>query len=158
MFITSEHFWNKLEYVTFVYIPSNFTSIQVLVTVTFQILRFCTPLLPIVTVISLGTTLNVIRVFSRLHKMGMKVNLLKTEFFKDKLEYLGYLLAPQGIKSLPKKVEAIRRILPLKNRKQLRCFLGMVDDYWDMWKRWSHVLSPLSKAKILGWVDKLCFK
>ena len=46
-------------------------------------------------------------VFSRLHKMGMKVNLMKTEFFKNELEYLGYLLTPQGIKPLPKKVEAI---------------------------------------------------
>ena len=42
--------------------------------------------------------------FSQLHNMGMKVNILKTEFFKDKLEYLGYLLTPQGIKPLPKKV------------------------------------------------------
>ena len=42
-------------------------------------------------------------VFSRLHKMGMKVNLLKTEFFKQELEYLGYLLTPHGIKPLPKK-------------------------------------------------------
>ena len=42
-------------------------------------------------------------VFSRLHKMNMKVNLQKTEFFKTELEYLGYLLTPQGIKPLPKK-------------------------------------------------------
>ena len=51
--------------------------------------------------------------FSRLHKMGMKVNLLKTEFFKQELEYLGYLLTPHGIKPLPKKVEVITRILHL---------------------------------------------
>ena len=30
-------------------------------------------------------------VFSRLHKMGMKVNLMKTEFFKNEPKYLGYL-------------------------------------------------------------------
>ena len=53
-------------------------------------------------------------VFSRLHKMGMTVNLMKTEFFKTELEYLGYLLTPKGIKPLPKKVEAISRILPPK--------------------------------------------
>ena len=74
-------------------------------------------------------------VFSRLHKMGMKVNLLKTEFFKDKLKYLGYLLTPKGIKPLPKKVEAIRCILPPKNRRQLRRFLGMINYYRDMCKR-----------------------
>ena len=71
-------------------------------------------------------------VFSRLHKMGMKVNILKTEFFKDELEYLGYLLTPHGIKPLPKKVEAISRILPPKTRRQLRRFLGMLNYYRDM--------------------------
>ena len=36
------------------------------------------------------THLNKVKVvFSRLHKMGMKVNLIKTEFFKSELEYLG---------------------------------------------------------------------
>ena len=85
--------------------------------------------------------------------MGMKVNLLKTEFFKDELEYLGYLLTPKGIKPLPKKVEAIRHILPPKNRRQLRFFLGMVNYYRDMWKRQSHILSPLSKliSKTVKW-------
>ena len=92
-------------------------------------------------------------VFSRLHKMGMKVNLLKTEFFKDELEYLGYLLTPHGIKPLPKKVEAISRILPPKTKRQLRRFLGMVNYYRDMWKRRSHILSPLSKlvSKSVKW-------
>ena len=84
-------------------------------------------------------------VFSRLHKMGMKVNLMKTEFFKSELEYLGYLLTPQGIKPLPKKVEAIQRILPPKNKRQLRCFSGMVNYYRDMWRQRSHILAPLSK-------------
>ena len=92
-------------------------------------------------------------VFARLHKMGMKVNLLKTEFFKSELEYLGYLLTPQGIKPLPKKVEAITRILPPKTKKQLRRFLGMINYYRDMWKRRSHILSPLSKliSKNIKW-------
>ena len=76
--------------------------------------------------------------------MGMKVNLLKTEFFKQELEYLGYLLTPKGIKPLPKKVEAISHILPPKTRTQLRRFLGMVNYYCDMWRKRSHVLAPLS--------------
>ena len=84
-------------------------------------------------------------VFARLHKMGMKVNLLKTEFFKDEIEYLGYLLTPKGIKPLPKKVEAISRILPPKTKRQLRRFLGMINYYRDMWKRRSHILAPLSR-------------
>ena len=78
-------------------------------------------------------------VFSHLHRMGMKVNLIKTEFFKSELEYLGYLLTPQGIKPLPKKVEGITRILPPKNRHQLRRFLGMINYYRDMWQKRSHI-------------------
>ena len=92
-------------------------------------------------------------VFSRLHRMGMKVNLTKTEFFKPELEYLGYLLTPHGIKPLPKKVEAITRILPPKNRRQLRRFLGMINYYRDMWQKRSHTLSPLSRlvSKTVKW-------
>ena len=76
--------------------------------------------------------------------MGMKINLLKTEFLKDELDYLGYTLSQSGIKPQAKKVEAIGRILPPKNRKQLKHFLGMINYYRNMWPKRSHVLAPLS--------------
>ena len=97
-------------------------------------------------------------VFARLHKMGMKVNLMKTEFFKQELEYLGYLLTRHGIKPMPKKVEAIQRIKPPKTKRQLRRFLGMINYYRDMWKRRSHILAPLSalisKTVKYKWTEK----
>ena len=83
-------------------------------------------------------------VFKRSHHMGMKINLLKTEFLKDELDYLGYTLSQSGIKPQAKKVEAIGRILPPKNRKQLKHFLGMINYYRNMWPKRSHVLAPLS--------------
>ena len=82
--------------------------------------------------------------FKRMHHMGMKVNLTKTEFFQSNLDYLGYTLTPHGIKPQTKKVEAMQRILAPKTRKQLRRFLGMVNYYRDVWKRRSHVLAPLA--------------
>ena len=57
-------------------------------------------------------------VFSRPHKMGMKVNLHKTEFFQDTLDHLGCTLTPHGIEPQTKKVEEITDILPPANRKQ----------------------------------------
>ena len=74
----------------------------------------------------------------------MKVNLIKTEFFQNQIDYLGYTLTPNGIKPQTKKVEAIERILPPKNKKHLRSFLGMVNYYRDLWPQRSHILAPLS--------------
>ena len=55
-------------------------------------------------------------------------------------------------------MEAISRILPPKTRRQLRHFLGMVNYYRDIWKRRSHILSPLSRlvSKLVKfqWTEK----
>ena len=84
-------------------------------------------------------------ILDRLHTMGMKVNLAKSEFFKTELDYLGYTLTPNGIRPQPQKVEAITCVLPPRNRRDLRRFLGMINYYRDMWKRRSHILAPLAK-------------
>jgi hypothetical protein len=68
-------------------------------------------------------------VLDRLERCGFAVNLRKSFFMQTELEYQGYLLTPNGIKPQPKKVEAISRILPPKNKRQLRCLLGMITYY-----------------------------
>jgi hypothetical protein len=40
-------------------------------------------------------------------------------------------------------VEAIQQHKPPKTLKQLRSLLGLINYYRDMWKRWSHILTPL---------------
>jgi hypothetical protein len=44
------------------------------------------------------------------------------------------------------------------NKKQLRCFLGMVNFYRDMWRQRSHILAPLTKLTsnkaIFEWTDE----
>ena len=67
--------------------------------------------------------------------MGMKINLLKTEFLKDELDDVDYTLSQSGVKPQSNKVEAIGRILPPKNRKQLKHFLGMINYYRNMWPK-----------------------
>ena len=98
------------------------------------------------------------QVLSRLEEAGFAVNLRKSFFMQQELEYLGYLLTPLGIRPQPKKVEAISRIMPPKTKRQLRRFLGMVNYYRDMWKRRSHVLAPLtalsSQKSKWKWTDE----
>lgn len=84
------------------------------------------------------------QVLTRLQKAGLRVNAAKSSFGKDEVEYLGYILCRHGIKPQPQKIQAITALLPPKNVKQLRRFLGMVQYYRDLWQKRSHILTPLT--------------
>jgi len=58
-------------------------------------------------------------VLERLSQAGLRVNITKSAFATQQLEYLGYLLTPQGIRPIAKKVEAILRLQPPKTVRQL---------------------------------------
>jgi Reverse transcriptase (RNA-dependent DNA polymerase) len=66
-------------------------------------------------------------VFTRLASAGLKVNVTKSHFCRDELQYLGYLINRKGVRPTMKKVEAIMKIASPKTRKQLRSFIGMVN-------------------------------
>jgi hypothetical protein len=83
-------------------------------------------------------------VLTRLRDTRIKVNATKSSFCAHKIEYLGYILTREAIKSQPKKVQAILASNPPNNVKELRHFLGMVQYYWDMWARHSEILAPLT--------------
>ena len=84
------------------------------------------------------------KVLTRLGTAGLKINGLKSFFGRKEFEYLGYMLTPNGVKPIQKKVKGMLAIAPPKNLKQLRSFLGMVNYYRDMWIRRSHILAPLN--------------
>ena len=83
-------------------------------------------------------------VLKRLQDADLKVNVVKSTFAMEEVEYLGYILTRNGIKPQPEKISAILAINPPTNVKELRKFLGMVQYYRDMWIRRSHVLAPLT--------------
>ncbi len=83
-------------------------------------------------------------VFQRLRDANLKINAPKSFFCATKIEYLGYMITPTGIKPIPKKIEAITRLQRPKTVKQLKSFLGMVNFYRDTWAKRSHILAPLS--------------
>jgi hypothetical protein len=83
-------------------------------------------------------------VLTRLHDAELKVNAAKPSFCAHEIEYLGYILTREEIKSQPKKEQAILVRNPPNNVKELRHFLSMVQYYRDMWARRSKMLAPLT--------------
>jgi hypothetical protein len=56
-------------------------------------------------------------VLARLSTAGMRVNISKSKFFAEQIEYLGYWITRQGIQPIHNKVEAILHIKATKIRK-----------------------------------------
>ncbi|GKT30045.1 unnamed protein product, partial [Aduncisulcus paluster] len=66
-----------------------------------------------------------IAVFMRLNSHNMKVNLEKTVIGAQEVEFLGFMISGFGIRRSPKKLKALKRMSVLKNKKDVRSFLGM---------------------------------
>ena len=98
-------------------------------------------------------------VFNRLIKKGMQVHPRKCDWFKDEVEYLGYVINKNGISPQKKKIEKMLAIETPKNASEVRSFLGMVNYYRYMWRQRSTLISPLTevsnkKGKSFIWGSK----
>jgi hypothetical protein len=73
-------------------------------------------------------------VLAKLSTAVMRVNISKSKFFAEKIEYLEYWITRQSIQPIHNKVEAILNIKAPKTKKknQLRQFIGIVNYYRDM--------------------------
>ncbi len=63
--------------------------------------------------------------FDRLRAHDLKLNLKKCSWKKERLEYLGVEITPEGWRNGEKKTEAIRQSKPPENVKQIRSWLGL---------------------------------
>ena len=59
------------------------------------------------------------QVFKRLEMADLKIKQRKCEFFKTKVDYLGYFLGSNGVQPLPEKIEAIRKLIVPTNIDEL---------------------------------------
>jgi hypothetical protein len=83
-------------------------------------------------------------VLGQLYEAGLKVNAAISTFCALGIEYLGYVLTRDGIKTQSNEVQAILAIKPPTGVKQLSHFLGMVQYYRDLWERRSNMFTPLT--------------
>ncbi|GFQ93751.1 retrovirus-related Pol polyprotein from transposon 17.6 [Trichonephila clavata] len=68
-------------------------------------------------------------VFDRLQKYGLRMNIPKSTLGVTQLEFLGYLITPEGSKPLPEKVEVILSYKTPETVRELRTFLGLINSY-----------------------------
>jgi hypothetical protein len=83
-------------------------------------------------------------VFSVLSCNGLQINPHKSKFCAWESEYLGFIISREGIRPLPEKVKAIVELQPPTTRRHLCSFIGMLQQYKDMWRLRAHMLAPLT--------------
>jgi RNase H-like domain found in reverse transcriptase/Reverse transcriptase (RNA-dependent DNA polymerase)/Integrase zinc binding domain/Chromo (CHRromatin Organisation MOdifier) domain len=89
-------------------------------------------------------TRHVEEVLARLLRYGLYINPAKCEFFSSKVNYLGFVLTPDGVEMDPTRVEAIREWPEPQNFKDLQIFLGFANYYRRFIEGFSHIARPLS--------------
>ncbi|XP_054745735.1 basic-leucine zipper transcription factor A-like [Anastrepha obliqua] len=75
----------------------------------------------------------------------MKISSEKSKFYQREVEFLGYIVAKNIIKTDPRKVEAIQNYPIPKTLRQLRGFLGLTGYYRKFIHNYAVVAKPLTK-------------
>ena len=89
-------------------------------------------------------------IFNVLRQVGLKIKGEKCEFFCKEVDFLGYVVCADGVKTDPKKLEAIRKIPYPRNVKEVRSFLGLASYYRRFIENFSKIAEPLNKLTRKG--------
>lgn len=90
---------------------------------------------------------NLEEVFTRIKEFGFKCKLSKCEFFKDEIEYLGYLISKKGRRTNPKRITAIAEMPAPRNVKEVEVFMGKINYYSKFIPNFSHLSAPLNQLR-----------
>lgn len=90
------------------------------------------------------------RVYEKLKIANLTINFEKSQFFRNQLKYLGYVVNSEGLHADPEKIEAIVNYPRPSNRKEVRRFLGTASWYRRFIPNFSSITSPLNKLTSQG--------
>ena len=83
-------------------------------------------------------------VFDRLRDANLKLKPSKCHFARSTVNYLGFLVSPDGIAPDPSKLEAVQSFPTPKTVKDMRSFLGLCNYYRRFVKDFAKIASPLN--------------
>jgi hypothetical protein len=84
-------------------------------------------------------------ILEQIQQVGLKLKPTKYEFHTHKTEYLGYIIAPEGISMDLEKVRAIKEWKEPINVKGIQSFLGFANFYTRFIRDFSKITTPLMK-------------
>ena len=82
-------------------------------------------------------------VFQKLKAAGLKLKPSKCELFKKSISYLGHVVSEEGVRTDPKKIEALQKWERPHNVHTVRRFLGFVNYYIKFIRDYSKIARPL---------------
>lgn len=88
---------------------------------------------------------NLNTIIETLKNANMKISLEKSKFYQTEVEFLGYIVAYNIIKTDPKKIETISNFPVPTTLRQLRSFLGMTGYYRKFMQNYASIAKPLTK-------------
>ena len=95
--------------------------------------------------------------FERLRSADLKLKEVKCNFLKKHIQYLGHIISGEGIAPVQEKLESIQKMLPPRNPKEVKQFLGLIGYYRKFVPRFSDLARPLNaltrKETIFEWTQ-----
>ena len=95
--------------------------------------------------------------FKRLRSADLKLKEVKCNFLKKHIQYLGHMISGEGISPVPEKLESIQKMLPPRNPKQVKQFLGLIGYYRKFVPQFSDLARPLNaltqKDTVFEWTQ-----
>ena len=82
------------------------------------------------------------KAFKYLLKVGLKIKLSICSFFKEQIHYLGHLVSGTSILPLANKFEALLKLKPHTNIKEVRQFLGLTGISGELYVIIQTLLAP----------------
>ncbi len=100
----------------------------------------------------------VVQVLERCRKFQITLNPKKFQFCVEQVDYVGYQISKDGIKSDWKKVEAIQKFPQPKNLTGLQSFMGIVNQFSHFTPKIASAASPLrdlmKPSNVFAWTEE----